>query len=193
MDIHNNIPPPLNFNPLKHHLGYIRSFTAYCSLLDENIILRDVIPLLRHVGGSVADIYTGKLSPENVSSEILLIMKQEKIIAQDAFVIWIKLSKKEYRKCVLSDSSAWVIKYLAGKTRYMHLFPGRNIEQTVRSRGNSLKTAILFDILHDKGDIMLSDLNATRKMLALAPVKNIEAASGIITLIRMLQSTGDLN
>lgn len=187
MDRLRNIPQPLNFNPLKHHLGFTRSFISFCSLLDENIILTDIIPHLKHIGSSVADIYTGNLSPESISSEILLIMKQKDLTAKNEFISWINQSKKGYRKCILSDESVWVIKHLSDNTRYLHFFPGRNIEKTIRSRGNSLKTAILFAILYDKGDIMLSDLNATRKMLALAPLKNIESASGIISDIRMLQ------
>ncbi|MFP4489262.1 MAG: hypothetical protein ACLFN1_08160 [Bacteroidales bacterium] len=191
MDIYDKIPKPLNFNPLKHHLGYIRSFTSRCSLLDENRILSDIIPLLKHIGSSVADIYTGNLGPESISSEILLIMKQKDLTDEDEFINWINQSKKGYRKCILSDLSVWILKYLDNNPRYLHFFPGRNIEKTVRSRGNSLKTAMLFDILYDKGDILLTDLNDVRRMLALSPVRNIEAASGIISDIRLLQSANN--
>ncbi len=191
MDRLEKIPQPLNFNPLKHHLVFIRSFISSCSLLDENIILTDIIPHLKHIGSSVADIYTGNLSPESISSEILLTMKQKNMTGEDEFIKWIRLSKKGYRKCILSDESVWVIKHLADNARYLHFFPGRNFEKTVRSRGNSLKTAILFDILYDKGDILLTDLNDVRRMLALSPVRNIEAASGIISDIRLLQSANN--
>ncbi|MFO7756611.1 MAG: hypothetical protein R6V34_11570 [Bacteroidales bacterium] len=191
MVIHDKIPQPLNFNPLKHHLGYIRSFTSRCSLLDENRIISDIIPLLKHIGTSVADIYTGNLGPEKISGEILLIMQKNNLHDKDAFNSWISRSKTGYRKSILSDSSAWILKYLDNNPRYLHFFPGRNIEKTVRSRGNSLKTAILFDILYDKGVILLADLNDVRRMLALSPVRNIEAASGIISDIRLLQSANN--
>ncbi|HDZ41277.1 MAG TPA: hypothetical protein ENH59_06325 [Bacteroidetes bacterium] len=183
-----NIPEPFNLNPLKHHLGYIRSFTSECSILSEEEIIKDIVPALRHIGTSVADIYTGSLHLEEIVSELNLLRKQEDILSQKSFMEWIAQSKKDYRKFRLSDSSLWVLKYLDDKQRYFHIFPGRNIELTARSRGNSLKTAILYTILYDKGDILFSDLNSVRKMLALSPLRNIESASSIITGIRMLQS-----
>jgi len=186
----NNIPEPLNFNPLKHHLGFIRSFTNKCSSLSEEEVKKDIIPRLRHIGSSVADIYTGNLKTGEISAEFMNLRNEEKILSEESFANWISQSGKEYRKCMLPDSSAWIIKYLDGNARYFHFFPGRKVSSTIRSRGNSLKTAILYNILYDKGDIMLTDLNSVRKMVSLSPLKDTGAASGIISLIRLLQSAG---
>ncbi|MEA1886017.1 MAG: hypothetical protein U9N72_02255 [Bacteroidota bacterium] len=183
-----NIPEPINFNPLKHHRPYIRSFTNKCSVMSEEKIVRDIIPLLKHIGTSVADIYTGQLGLRDIVREINLLREKENIMTEGSFHTWIEKSKKAYRKYHLSDSSQWVIKHLHDNRRYFHIFPGRNVEYTARSRGNSLKTAILFDILFDKGDIIISDLNAVRKMLGLSPVRSIESACSIIADIRMLQN-----
>ena len=183
------IPEPVNFNPLKHHMGYIRSFSFKCSIMSEDKIKREVIPLLRHLGTSVADIYTGALDLDEIIKEINLLRENENVMTKKSFLEWIGKTNKGYRKCSLSDSSQWVIKYLDDNDRYFHIFPGRNLDCTIRSRGNTLKTAILFDILYDKGDILLADLNSVRKMLGLSPLRSIESASSIISDIRLLQSS----
>ncbi len=184
----NTIPEPVSFNPLKHHAGFIKKFSDKYSVVSEERILKEIIPELKHIGNSVADIYTGKLSPKDICREILTIMKKEGLSDEKHFIDWIGFPVKEYRKFSLSDKSQWVAKYLANNKRYFHIFPGRNDCHTIRSRGNSLKTAILFDILFDKGDIILRDLNSVRKMLALSPIVKIEAASGIINDIRLIQN-----
>lgn len=187
MQYWSNIPEPFNLNPLKHHLGYIRYFTSGCSKLSEEEIIKDIVPLLRHIGTSVADIYTGQLQVNDIITELEQLRVNNKLLAEKDFMQFIAGSEKGYRRHLLSDSSCWVLKYLHDKQRYFHIFPGRNMEWTVRSRGNSLKTAILFNILYDRGDILLSDLNAVRKMLSLSPLASTESASSIISDIRMLQ------
>ncbi|MDT8400658.1 MAG: hypothetical protein RQ743_03100 [Bacteroidales bacterium] len=187
MQYWNKLPEPFNLNPLKHHLGYIMSFIAECSGLTEEDIRNNIMPALRHIGTSVADIYTGELQAVDIVSELNRFRKKEDLLSKKSFMEWVAQSKKGYRKFTLSDSSHWVLKYLDDKQRYFHIFPGRNIELTVRSRGNSLKTAILYNILYDKGDILIADLNSVRKMLALSPLRNTESASSIIADIRMLQ------
>ncbi len=182
----NNIPEPFNLNPLKHHLGYIRSFTSECSNYGDEEIIKDIVPVLRHIGTSVADIYTGTLQVNDIITQLEQLRIKNNLLTEESFMQWIADSKKGYRKYALSDSSSWVLKYLRDKNRYFHIFPGRNMEWTVRSRGNSLKTAILYNLLYDRGDILLSDLNSVRKMLSLSPLRSIESASGIINDIRML-------
>ncbi|HCC71559.1 MAG TPA: hypothetical protein DEQ09_10480 [Bacteroidales bacterium] len=183
----NEIPVPVNFNPLKHHMGFIRSFSGKCSIISEEKIKSNIIPLLKHLGSSVADIYTGSLDVGDIVSEVSLFREKENIMNEKSFLVWLSQTGKDYNKCTLSDSSQWVIKHLDNNPRYFHIFPGRNLECTVRSRGNSLKTAILFDILYDKGDILLSDLNSVRRMLSLSPLRSTESAFSIIEDIRMLQ------
>ncbi len=185
----NIIPEPFNLNPLKHHMGYIKSFTGKCCDITEEEIKKDIIPVLRHIGTSVADIYTGRLQLEDIIAEFNMLRRKKDLNSEESFLMWIAQSKEGYRKYSLSDSSHWVVKYLDDNHRYFHIFPGRNIEWTVRSRGNSLKTAILYDILFDKGDILLNDLNSVRKMLSLSPLRSTESASSIINGIRMLQSS----
>jgi len=185
----NIIPEPFNLNPLKHHMGYIKSFTVRCGDISEEEIKEDIIPVLRHLGTSVADIYTGRLQLDEIIAEFNILRMNEGLNSEESFLQWIAQTNTGYRKYSLSDSSHWVVKYLADNHRYFHIFPGRNIVWTVRSRGNSLKTAILYNILFDKGDILLNDLNSVRRMLSLSPLRSTESASSIINDIRMLQSS----
>lgn len=156
-------------------------------MLAEEEIKRDIVPLLRHIGTSVADIYTGDVKLNDILGELKMLRQEQGLPDRQSYREWIAQSNKGYRKFTLSDSSLWVLKYLDDNHRYFHIFPGRNDEYTFRSRGNSLKTAILYHILYDKGDILLCDLNAVRKMLSLSPVRNTESASGILADIRLLQ------
>lgn len=187
MSLGTDIPHPINFNPLKHHLGYIRNFTSSTGNFSENSLKREIIPLLKHIGNSVADIYTGNLSIRDIVNNLNRILLEEKVSTRESFALWMEETPSGYRKITLSDESGWVIKYLSDKKRYLHIFPGRNIQHTTRSRGNSLKTAILYVILFDKGDIILSDLNAVRKMLSLSPLAGTGSAGSIINCIRLIQ------
>lgn len=187
MSLGTDIPYPINFNPLKHHLGCIRNFASSTGNISENSLKRETIPLLKHIGNSVADIYTGEMSIPDIVSNLDKIILKEKISTRKRFAEWMEETRSGYRKITLSDESGWVIKYLSDKKRYLHIFPGRNIKHTTRSRGNSLKTAILYVILFDKGDIILSDLNAVRKMLSLSPLAGTGSAGSIINCIRLIQ------
>lgn len=59
MDILGIIPEPLVFNPLKHHLGFIKEFIQENTGIGKPQANDKVIRALRHIGGSVMDVYTG--------------------------------------------------------------------------------------------------------------------------------------
>jgi len=187
MSFETDIPHPVNFNPLKHHLGYIRNFTSSTGSISELRLKKEIIPLLKHIGNSVADIYTGEMSIPDIVNNLDRIILREKISTRKSFAQWMEETRSGYRKITLSDESGWVIKYLSDNKKYLHIFPGRNVEHTTRSRGNSLKTAILYAILFDKGDIILSDLNAVRKMLSISPLASTDSAGSVINCIRLIQ------
>lgn len=182
-----SISHPLIFNPLKHHLDYIKQYISGAPSSDTYINY-NLIPSLKHLGSSVADIYKGKLSVKQVQKEILDYICKLKLEEKNDFRKWISSANNEYRKCILSDESSWVIKFLDENPCYIHLFPGRNANLTVRSRGNSLKTAILYNILFNKEDIILSNLNHTRLMLGLSPVRCTDSSSSLIRDILLLRN-----
>ena len=61
----NAIHEPFLFNPLKHHLGFIREFINLN--IDKNgSDLHDLAKDLKRLGKSVMDIYTGSLTIRNI-------------------------------------------------------------------------------------------------------------------------------
>ncbi|HOW39864.1 MAG TPA: hypothetical protein PL123_04920 [Bacteroidales bacterium] len=56
------IPEPVLFNPLKHHLGFIREFAGPDWDKQRKVSDNELIKELKHLGNSVMDVYTGKLN-----------------------------------------------------------------------------------------------------------------------------------
>ena len=64
------IAEPILFNPLKHHLGFIKEYLELnidAPDTDENILLKE----LKHIGTSVMDVYTGSLTVKDICHETL--------------------------------------------------------------------------------------------------------------------------
>ena len=64
------IPEPFQFNPLKHHLSYIKEFISGKLSEEEGIDVKTLVKEVRHIGTSVMDVYTGSLSVQEICSEI---------------------------------------------------------------------------------------------------------------------------
>jgi hypothetical protein len=61
MNSDNQINEPFLFNPLKHHIGFIREFTVN-ETDDTRNDFQDCIRKLKHLGTSVMDVYAGSLT-----------------------------------------------------------------------------------------------------------------------------------
>ena len=70
MNLAIQIAQPVLFNPLKHHLGYIKDYIYHNSEYENDIKLTDIIRELKHLGTSVMDIYTGSLPVEIICNEV---------------------------------------------------------------------------------------------------------------------------
>jgi hypothetical protein len=181
------IPSPLLFNPLKHHLGYIREFIEKTSedrgISGSNEILRE----LKHIGGSVMDVYSGELPTSEICDEFLCYLKTKRISGRERFMSWAGTVKTDFKTIYLSDGSQWVLKYYNHNERYVHFFPARLSPLTFRIKANTLKSAILYQIFIGKDFITEEDLNTSRAMAGLSPIKEIfdtEAITEMIELIR---------
>ena len=62
------IPEPFLFNPLKHHLGFIKEFINF-NIDKTGADLSSVTRDLKHLGTSVMDIYAGSVSIRNICQE----------------------------------------------------------------------------------------------------------------------------
>jgi hypothetical protein len=187
MNILNAIPEPLVFNPLKHHIGYIREFILENTgdgKADTNV---EVIRELRHIGGSVMDVYTGALTHTEIGDEFLCYIKTKGLSEREVYRNWAGSGPQDFKTIYLSDGSNWILKFHDNEKRYVHFFPARFSPHSFRIKANTLKSAILYEIFIGKDFVTEEDLNIARAIASLSPVKDIfdtEAISEMIELLR---------
>jgi hypothetical protein len=187
MNTLNTLPEPLVFNPLKHHLGYIRNFIIKNSYAVKPGDNAEVIKELRHTGGSVMDIYTGELTYSEIGDEFLCHIKTKRLSDRIIYKKWTGTGPRDFKTISLSDGSSWVMKYHDNEHRFVHIFPARYSPHSFRIKANTLKSAILYQIFIGKDYVSEEDLNTARAIASLSPVKDIfdtEAISEMIELLR---------
>jgi len=180
------IPEPFLFNPLKHHTGFIKEFiNNYInkSGSDIQVLTRE----LRHLGGSVMDIYKGSLSVRNICFETEEFLKQKDVFRRAVFFNWTGIKTDCYSIIPLSDSSQWTLKYNDNPQRFVHIFPARNSPHTFRVKSNTLKSALIYNIFIGKDLVTGDDLNKVRMLLSLSPVKNALDTEAILEMIEILR------
>ncbi len=187
MNIDYMISEPFRFNPLKHHLAYIREYTYDKISEDNKSDIKSLIKELRHIGTSVMDIYSGRLSIKRICREITEFLNSEKLMEKKVFSDWTGKRFKDFRMITLSDESQWMLKYHNDESRYVHTFPLRLSPHTFRVKANTLKSAILYYILIGKDYISRRDLNHARSLLGLSPVKDPSEAEAITEMIEILR------
>ena len=182
-----SIPLPLLFNPLKHHLGFIREFIDYN--IENRIITGNlsIVKELKHLGGSVMDVYSGILTPDKICKEIISFLRKKKLSEKTSFINWAGKEPKAFKTIRLSDGSQWVLKYYENEKRFVHSFPERQSPHTFRIKANTLKSATLYQIFVGKDFISEDDLNTTRAIAGLSPVKDVFETEAITEMIEMLR------
>jgi hypothetical protein len=180
------IPEPFLFNPLKHHLGFIKEFTnIYIDKPDYNIQM--LTRELKHLGRSVMDVYSGPLSIRNICSEIEEFLKQKDILRREIYSLWAGTKMDCNRIFPLSDSSQWTLKFHDNPQRFVHFFPARNSQHTFRVKSNTLKSALMYNIIIAKDLVTGDDLNKVRPLLGLSPVKDALDTEAILEMIEILR------
>jgi hypothetical protein len=183
----NSIPIPILFNPMKHHIGFIREFIEMNSgsntLADNNAIVKD----LKHIGGSVMDVYSGNLTYNEIGDELLCYIKTKKLAVPETFHKWSGTDTNDFKSIYLSDGSNWVLKYYDNEQRFVHSFPARFSPFSFRIKANTLKSAILYQIFIGKDFVSEEDLNTARAIAGLSPVRDIFDTEAITEMIEMLR------
>jgi hypothetical protein len=188
MDADYQIPEPVLFNPLKHHLGFQRDFVNF-KVEESNVVIRDLIKVLKHLGTSVMDVYNGPIAVNNVCNEVEEWLKQKELLNREHFSYWTGKNMNDFRIISLSDGSQWTIKYYDNNKRFAHIFPARNSQHSFRVKANTLKSAILYIILIGKDFITVDDLNKVRSMLGLSPMKDNVDNKAVIEMIEILRTS----
>jgi hypothetical protein len=180
------IPEPLLFNPIKHHLGYLKEFINLNidnPRSDTHSLSKDI----RHIGRSVMDIYSGSLSVRSISIETEEFLGKRNIHGRESFAAWAGTKFGCFRIINLSDNSQWTIKYHNNPTRFVHIFPARNSQHTFRVKANTLKSALIYNIIIGKDMVTGDDLNKVRPLLDLSPVKDPIDTEAILEMIEILR------
>jgi hypothetical protein len=192
------IPEPILFNLLKHHIGFIKEFMMDCppaALKYQSGTGCPPAPLkggvinnsLRRIGTTVMDIYTGTLTVSQICEEITEYLQVHNLSDIEKYSVWTGTNPENFRIISLSDDSHWTMKFQNDPRRYVHIFPSRNSKYTFRVKGNTLKSALIYQILIGKDMVTSEDLNKVRPLLGLSPVKSTADAAAIVELIELLR------
>jgi hypothetical protein len=187
MNIDYEIPEPILFNPIKHHLGFIREFINLNidrTFSDIQLLIRE----LKHIGTSVMDIYTGSMPIRNVCAEVEDFLKKKDILKRETYSAWTGIKMDDFRIIPLSDGSQWTLKYHNNPHRFVHIFPARNSQYTFRVKSNTLKSALIYNIIIGKDLVTGYDLNKVRPLLGLSPVKDAIDTEAILEMIEILRA-----
>ncbi|HUX58364.1 MAG TPA: hypothetical protein VMV77_15440 [Bacteroidales bacterium] len=180
------IPELFLFNPLKHHLGFIREFINLKidkPDSDEHALTRE----LKHLGTSVMDLYTGSLTIRNICLEIEEFLKQKNILKREIYSVFIGTNIDSFRIISLKDGSQWTLKYHEDPKKFVHIFPARGSKHTLRVKSNTLKSALLYNILVGKDYITVEELNNVRALLGLSPINDVVDSVTIMKMIEILR------
>jgi len=181
------IPEPILFNPLKHHLGFIREFILQKTEREPDADINILLKELKHLGTSVMDVYTGSLQINDICKEVIEFVVQKELSERGIFAGWAGIKMNDFRIISLSDGSQWTLKYHDNSQRFVHIFPARRSQHTFRVKSNTLKSALLYYILIGKDFITGDDLNKVRPLLGLSPIKDPVDTEAITEMIGILR------
>jgi hypothetical protein len=96
------IAPPFTFNPLKHHLGFIKGFIKRAEMLPNEPGTFEVI---NSIGPQITDVYCGMLSVDELIGTIESQLSAQSVFSQPAYDEWVRNSGKNYNFLELPDGS----------------------------------------------------------------------------------------
>lgn len=182
-----DLPEPILFHPLKHHLGYIREFIQAQQEAEEAVLIAQ----FKTIGSSQLDLYLGKLSAQQIANETILYLQAQRTLEPDTYQLYLSGSAENYRLITLSEGSDWVLRWGVVAGRHVHLHPARYSQHTLRVKANSLKTAVAVNmaVRRYKLPLDLQLVNQVRtQWLGLSPIPAYLPESTLVKLINLLGS-----
>lgn len=169
-----NIPPPIRFNAFKHHRNYI---LAVLNSTSSQELFHWLDPLCNNY----IDIYTGQMTPEEISDSILQKLQNDNLFEFENFRHWLAKGNG-HRSIRLKDGSTWIIREGTDPERYIHVHPSRSGHYTIRFKGSTLKTIYQLKVGKKKTvhSPSLVQVNQTRQKIGLSPVKKLVKGKGIL-------------
>lgn len=181
------LPAPVLFHPLKHHLGYIKAFVAQSPTTSET----ELKAALQTIGSSQLDLYMGPLPPGQIAQEVLQYLNERCLQHPVLYQEFLLATGTAYRLLTLSDKSDWVLRWGVVEARHVHLHPARHSAHTLRVKANVLKTAIAAAIAAKRGSenrgMDAQYINEVRAAwVALPPVKDFNQSEGLRHMLALL-------
>lgn len=169
-----NISKPVSLNCFKHHFGFIAEQLHSIKKPDD---FEKLLKSLVLTGNAQMDLYTGTITPHEISKYIIDFLESEKIPNAKKYIDWLATKKNNYFIVSLPDQSKWVLLKGKEKERYVHLHPARYSDHSIRISASSLKTAITsvaYARIHHLNPLDKSVINHVRKtFLDLPEIKSI--------------------
>ena len=179
--------PPFTFNPLKHHLGFIRDIIE---ITEQEVYKPVVFKLINSIGSQLTDIYYGDYSVDHLSALIREQLISSSLFDLEAYENWVDNSDRKYNFLVLPDGSKWIFRRGEKEGRYIHFHPAR-LSKSFSIRGTTLRTAITLKILARDNSALYGNadfINSVRQNhLMLSPVKNIQSLTAIRKVLDLLR------
>lgn len=166
-----NLPSPILFHPLKHHLGYLRHFI-------HNSTDEAFYAAMPRIGASQMDLYCGKLSLLNIGQEILGQLAAKGIVAESDFISFLTQGEG-YQNLSISDGSTWTLLRGDDPERYVHIHPARYAQHCIRVKAGALKTAIMMLRYGVTPNSETIQVNAVRNLIGLSAIKDLQESEGI--------------
>jgi hypothetical protein len=182
------VSPPFTFNPMKHHLGFMRDFINKAELLANEA---EIFGLINNIGPQVTDIYCGLLSLEQLIDAVRSQLIDKLVFRQEAYDEWVHNYGRNYNFLELADGSKWTFRRGEKTGRYIHFHPART-NSALRIRGTTLRTAMGLKIIAGQNLLLYKDkefINMVRQhRLQLSPIKSLSDFSAINRILDLLGS-----
>lgn len=184
------VPKPVLFNCWKHHKLFIQEEINNLSKFNREEAVNTLKKLLLVIGESQTDLYTGNLSPLQISDFILVKLKNERAFEKNEYESWIKKSNTDYKTTYIKDGSCWTLRTGENDEFYIHIHPCRNSLNSIRVRSLNLKTAIAVLVWSKINQVTSNELDVVnyvrREILSECPIKSLEISKGLNKTIRLL-------
>ena len=110
--MNNNICKPISLNCFKHHSGFIaEQLHSIKNPGDFEKLLKSLVL----TGNAQMDLYTGTITPHEISKYIIDFLESKKILNSKKYIDWLATKKNNYFIVGLPDQSKWVL--LKGKEK----------------------------------------------------------------------------
>jgi hypothetical protein len=183
--------PPVLFNTFKHHAGALRARIAAVAAAGPDA-LAEMSTRLAVLGTRLMDLYTGPLTPHDISARIIEQLHEMGRLELPAFRAWLA-GQDDYAVITFpEDQSRWVLRLGDDPQRYVHVHPGRWSPGTLRVRANVLRTAVLVLAharIHGADPMDRGTINTVRReLLGLSPVgDDPDEGLGLGAIIELLR------